>query len=140
MVSTAKTSIKGCPYYASRKAAKEAQLILLPYNTILHKGTREGTGLKLNKDSVLLLDEAHNIIESISNMYSTQVSHAQLSECLNGLKIYIKSYMSRFNAKNLLHYKQLTFVVKSLISYLGTRRIGAILIIKNSKGDCIINE
>lgn len=33
-----------CPYYASRKAAEDAQIILVPYNTLLHKPTRIANG------------------------------------------------------------------------------------------------
>jgi chromosome transmission fidelity protein 1 len=118
LITTAK-SVKACPYYATRKAAKDAQLILLPYNTILHSGTRAGVGLSIDRDSVLLLDEAHNLIDSISNMYSAQITLQQLQDCHNGLKLYTKKYLSRFNPQNLLHYKQLTFIVKNLVNCLG---------------------
>ena len=30
-------AMKGCPYYASRAAISDAQIIVLPYNTLLHK-------------------------------------------------------------------------------------------------------
>lgn len=43
LVTTAK-EIAACPYYASRKAAEDAQVILVPYNTLLHKATREANG------------------------------------------------------------------------------------------------
>lgn len=43
LVSTSK-EIAACPYYASRKAAEDAQVILVPYNTLLHKATREANG------------------------------------------------------------------------------------------------
>jgi chromosome transmission fidelity protein 1 len=117
LVSVAKKDYNACPYYASRKASKEAQLVLLPYNTILHSGTRNGIGLKTN-NSVVLLDEAHNIIESISNMYSTHVTLPQLEESGRGLKAYIARYMTRFSSKNLLQLKQIAFIVKSLVTYL----------------------
>lgn len=112
------TQLNACPYYASRKASKDAQLVLLPYNTILHKSTREGIGLKI-KNSVLIIDEAHNIIESISNMYSTSVTHGQLDDCMLGLKTYMQRYMSRFNSKHLLKLKQLSFIIKALLKFIG---------------------
>ena len=117
LVNIAKKDYNACPYYASRKASKEAQLILLPYNTILHSGTRNGIGLT-TKNSVVLLDEAHNIIESISNMYSTHVTLLQLEESGKALKIYLARYMTRFSSKNLLQLKQIGFIIKSLVTYL----------------------
>ncbi|ODM93421.1 putative ATP-dependent RNA helicase DDX11-like protein 8 [Orchesella cincta] len=117
LVNTAK-QLNACPYYASRKASKEAQLVMLPYNTILHKSTREGVGLKI-KNSTLLLDEAHNIIESISNMYSTSITLGQLENCATGLKTYMQRYMNRFNSKHLLKLKQISFIIKALQKFIG---------------------
>ena len=33
--------IGACPYYASRKAVDDAQVIVIPYNTLLHSSTRK---------------------------------------------------------------------------------------------------
>lgn len=38
---------KGCPYYASRKAIPYLKLVLLPYNLILNKKSREALGIDL---------------------------------------------------------------------------------------------
>lgn len=38
--------LNACPYYGSRRAAEDAEIILLPYNTLLHKATREASGKK----------------------------------------------------------------------------------------------
>jgi len=114
--------MKACPYYASRKASKEAQLVLLPYNTILHSSTREGIGLR-TENSAIILDEAHNLIEAMSNMYSTQVTLTQLQESLKGLKTYMNRYMSRFNPKNLLKLKQIAHILKSFTVFLGIGKV-----------------
>lgn len=36
--------LNACPYYSSRLAAEDAEVVLVPYNTILHKATREANG------------------------------------------------------------------------------------------------
>lgn len=36
--------LNACPYYAARSAIEDAQVIVLPYNLILHKSTREASG------------------------------------------------------------------------------------------------
>jgi chromosome transmission fidelity protein 1 len=33
--------IGACPYYASRKAVEDAQVVVIPYNTLLHSSTRK---------------------------------------------------------------------------------------------------
>lgn len=38
---------EGCPYYAARKAIPYLQLVLLPYNLILNKKSREALGIDL---------------------------------------------------------------------------------------------
>ena len=42
---------KACPYYASRAAVPLAQILVIPYNLLLHKSTREACGIDL-KDQV----------------------------------------------------------------------------------------
>lgn len=48
LVNTSK-DFAACPYYASRKAAEDAQVVLVPYNTLLHKATREANGNQKHK-------------------------------------------------------------------------------------------
>ena len=47
---------KACSYYASRKATRMAQVIAMPYNMLVHKGTREAVGINL-KNSIAIVDE-----------------------------------------------------------------------------------
>lgn len=48
-----------CPYYATRKAVKQAQLVTLPYNLLLQKNAREALGIDLT-DQIVVIDEAHS--------------------------------------------------------------------------------
>lgn len=41
--------MKVCPYYGSRKAIKQAQLVTLPYNLLLQKQARESFGITLDE-------------------------------------------------------------------------------------------
>ena len=41
-------SVGACPYYASRAALKEAQLVVLPYTALLQESTRDSLGLNLS--------------------------------------------------------------------------------------------
>ena len=71
--------MKTCPYYGSRRAIKQAQLVTLPYNLLLLKQARETLGINLEElmrflvrmqhgltfqsSNVVIVDEAHNLIE-----------------------------------------------------------------------------
>jgi Rad3-related DNA helicase len=69
-----------CAYYASRGAVASAQLIALPYSMLLHKDTRETLGIDL-KGAVVICDEAHNLLDSLSDLHSAELSLAQV--CTN---------------------------------------------------------
>lgn len=36
--------LNACPYYAARSAVEDSRVVVLPYNLILHKSTREASG------------------------------------------------------------------------------------------------
>lgn len=46
--------MKTCPYYGSRKAIKQAQLVTLPYNLLLLKQARETLGISLTECVTLM--------------------------------------------------------------------------------------
>ncbi|XP_055715290.1 putative ATP-dependent RNA helicase DDX11-like protein 8 [Phlebotomus papatasi] len=105
---------KGCPYYANRAAISDAQLILLPYQMIFHKRTREQTGIDL-RDSVIIVDEAHNLLDTVSSIHCAEIFLDQLREVHSQLTAYRDKYMKRFSTKNLLKLNQLIFVAIRLI-------------------------
>lgn len=107
-----------CPYYASRKAAEDAEIILVPYNTLLHKATREANGIKL-KNSVVIIDEAHNLLESLAQMHGAELAYAHIYHSLVQLKAYKKKFNTRFSAKNLLLINQLLYIVSQLKQFMG---------------------
>ncbi len=70
-------STKACPYYGTRFAIPAAQLVALPYQTLLHRATRGASGIKL-KGNIVVIDEAHNLVETISNIHSVEVTGTQV--------------------------------------------------------------
>ena len=51
-----------CPYYASRERSGHSDVIFLPYNYLLDRNIR-GSMLANLKESVVILDEAHNVMQ-----------------------------------------------------------------------------
>jgi len=80
-----------CPYYGSRKSLQNGQLILVPYNSILHKNTRVSLGIDL-KGNVLIIDEAHNLLDAIERMHSSVITGRNLLHCYSQLSQYQKRY------------------------------------------------
>ncbi|KAL8600195.1 hypothetical protein ACOMHN_062485 [Nucella lapillus] len=109
---------KTCPYYGSRLAVPAAEVVVLPYNTLLHKATREASGVRL-AGNVVIVDEAHNLLETINSVHSVEVTGAQLLRAFSQLTQYEAKYRSRLKAKNLMYVKQILFVLSSLLRCLG---------------------
>ena len=102
-----------CAYYATRAALPEAQLVLLPYASLLHESTRASLGISL-KRSVVIIDEAHNLIDTINETHSVTLTGRQLSEVSAQLAQYAERYHARLKPSNRHCVQQLLHVVRAL--------------------------
>ncbi|KAM6425490.1 ATP-dependent DNA helicase DDX11 [Rhynochetos jubatus] len=109
---------KACPYYGSRYAIPAAQLVVLPYQMLLHEPTRSAAGIKL-KDQVVIIDEAHNLIDTITCIHSVEVSGSQLCCAHSQLLQYMERYRKRLKAKNLMYIKQILYLLERFVAVLG---------------------
>lgn len=74
-------SIGTCPYYGSRSILPEADLVVLPYQSLLSKSSRESLGLNL-KNNIVIIDEAHNLADSLISMYDSKITLMQVIKLL----------------------------------------------------------
>jgi len=102
-----------CAYYAARAAVDEAELVLLPYASLLHAPTRATLGISLAR-SVVVVDEAHNLIDTVNEMHSAVATARQLSEASAQLAQYAERYHVRLKPTNRLFVQQLLYVVRAL--------------------------
>jgi len=61
-----------CPYYYSKLKADECEIVFLPYNLIFNREARKAMGIDL-EDKVVIIDEAHNLYEAITQLNSAEV-------------------------------------------------------------------
>ena len=54
---------------------KDADIILVPYNYLLSQSYREKMDIDLNK-SIIIIDEAHNIMQAAESVIDTEISHS----------------------------------------------------------------
>ncbi|EDV92448.1 ATP-dependent DNA helicase DDX11 [Drosophila grimshawi] len=104
----------GCPYYATRSALAQAQLVLLPYPLLLQRSTRQQLGIDL-RGAVIIVDEAHNLLDTIAQLHSSELSRDQLQLARQQLAAYKERYARRLSSANLLRINQLIFVVRRLL-------------------------
>ena len=109
-----------CPYYASRSAIKPAEIVTLPYPLLLQKSAREALGLSL-RGHVVIIDEAHNLMDAISGIHSVQISLKQLRGARAQLGVYLQRFRNRLKGKNRVYIAQVIRVIDSLKGYLEAR-------------------
>ncbi len=104
---------KSCPYYGTRRAIKSAELVLLPYNLLLLKSSRDSLGIDLN-GHIVIIDEAHNLIDAISQIYSVSLDVASICRAQGELVRYFEKYKDRLSGKNVEYIRELLLVLHNL--------------------------
>lgn len=110
---------EACPYYAARHASTNAQIIMLPYQMLLHKKTRQQMNLNLGH-SIVIIDEAHNLLDTISTIHSAEIRYDQMQLCQRQLTAYKNKYINRFGVRNLLRLNQLISIAQRLLKVFST--------------------
>ena len=100
-------SLGVCPYYASRAAINQSEIITLPYPLLLQRSAREALGLSV-KNHVIIIDEAHNLMDAIAATYSVEVTLAQIDTAISQVTAYAQKFKNRLKGKNRVYVAQLT--------------------------------
>jgi chromosome transmission fidelity protein 1 len=103
-----------CPYYASRPAVTPAEMVTLPYPLLLQKTAREALGISV-KGHVVIIDEAHNLMDAVEGICSAQVTLAQLRMSRESLMTYLQNFRNRLKGSNRMYVTQVVRVIESLI-------------------------
>ena len=75
-----------CPFELSLDTALECDIILSDYNYIFHPRIKFQRFLDTFNNSILIIDEAHNLIDRASSYYSESISASQIREINNFVK------------------------------------------------------
>ena len=67
---------------------------------------------------MVVIDEAHNLMDAISNIHSIIVSHAQLKRSRAQLGIYLQKFRNKLKGKNRVYVTQVVRLLDSLAGYL----------------------
>ena len=125
-----------CPYYASRPVTKYSevsctwhnsyntitltrQVVTLPYPLLLQKSAREAIGISL-KDHIVIIDEAHNLMDAIAGIYSVSVTLEQVQQARMQLTAYLQRFRNKLKGKNRVYVAQTIRILDSIISYLNS--------------------
>lgn len=106
-----------CPYYSTRGDIPISEIISMPYQLLLHKDTRRFIGLDL-KDSIVIIDEAHNLIDTITRIYSSSITLREIELVRKGLKQYIKKFMLKMSVGNRVNLSKLMKLITGLYKFM----------------------
>ncbi|KAG7758995.1 hypothetical protein KL911_000132 [Ogataea haglerorum] len=106
-----------CPYYSLRRGMEIAEIVSMPYQLLLQKSTRQVLGLDL-KNSIVVIDEAHNLLDTISSLNSATISLSELLKVRKALKSYTTKFSSRLNAGNRINLAKLSKMITILARFL----------------------
>lgn len=93
------------------------KIVTLPYPLLLQKSAREALDISL-KGHVIIIDEAHNLMDAISNIYSVVVTRSQIKHCRAQLGIYLHKFRNRLKGKNRVYVTQVVRLLDSISEYL----------------------
>ncbi len=119
------TEIGICPYYASRAAIKQAEIVTLPYPLLLQQSAREALGISL-KGHVVIIDEAHNLMDAIAGIHGVDIALSQLKRARAQLGVYLQKFRNRLKGKNRVYIAQVVRIIDSLSGYLEVKLMGSV--------------
>lgn len=132
-----------CPYYAVRSATELAEVVALPYQLLFLRNSRGSIGLNI-KNAIVVIDEAHNLMDTISSMNSVTTSVSDFSVAISGLKQYLNKFARRLNSGNRIHLVKLIklcHVVEKFMSkpqnYKPGEKVDPLDIFQGNTGDMI---
>ena len=76
------TTHKVCPYYLSRDLSSDAEVVFMPYNYLTDPASRKSL-LHLWKDSIVVIDEAHNMETICSDAASFDICSSDIAICVS---------------------------------------------------------
>ncbi|KAE8348952.1 helicase C-terminal domain-containing protein [Aspergillus coremiiformis] len=106
-----------CPYYASRSVIKHSEIVTLPYPLLLQRSAREALDLSI-RGHVIVIDEAHNLMDAISSIHSVTITLSQLQAGIFQLTMYTRKFKARLKGKNMNYIAQVIRLVTSISDYL----------------------
>ncbi|TKY84777.1 hypothetical protein EX895_005857 [Sporisorium graminicola] len=107
---------KTCPYFAARSSAKQAELVTLPYNLLLQKDARNALGISL-EGCILLIDEAHNLIDTILSTHSVTVDSRQIAQASKQIDTYLDRFALQLKGTNEQNLRKVRKLLSSMSTY-----------------------
>ncbi|XP_012073350.1 ATP-dependent DNA helicase DDX11 isoform X1 [Jatropha curcas] len=114
-------SMGTCPYYGSRSMVPAADLVVLPYQSLLSKSSRELLGLNL-KNNIVIIDEAHNLADSLISMHDAKITFSELDHVHSHIKKYFARFRNLLGPGNRRYIQTLMVVTRAFLQTLSSEK------------------
>lgn len=71
-----------CPYFMSKEMIENADIIFMPYNYLIDPMARKANKVELH-NTVVILDEAHNMEKICEDSVSIQIASSEIAVCID---------------------------------------------------------
>lgn len=102
-----------CPYYASRSSIPASEVITVPYQILLSRSARKAMDLPV-KNSIVIIDEAHNLLDTITSLHTMSITKFQVFSASSGLQKYQQKFQNRLNSGNRVNLGYLVNMLQAL--------------------------
>ncbi|RUS33181.1 helicase C-terminal domain-containing protein [Jimgerdemannia flammicorona] len=108
-----------CPHLPTKDKSRildfrdHTLIVTLPYQLLLHPSSRSSLGISL-RNHVIIIDEAHNLIDTITAIHTCLLPLAQISLAQNQLSMYLSKYKSRLKGRNVVYVRQILGILRGL--------------------------
>ena len=121
-----------CPYYAARATIAPSEVLTLPYPLLLQKSAREAMCLSV-KDNVIIIDEAHNLMDAVTDAFSVSLSLKQLELATSRIMNYVQKFKNKLKGKNRVYVTQVIRLLNSITAALTRSR-------NNTRHDSVLSH
>ncbi|TBU06996.1 ATP-dependent DNA helicase [Hamiltosporidium magnivora] len=104
---------KFCPYYFAKIYSKKCEIVFLPYTVLFSKEGRRSANIDIS-DSIIIVDEAHNIYESVIQMNTVTISFEIVKKYFKAFEDYYLKYESRMSEVNLKRIKNICEILEKI--------------------------
>jgi len=132
-----------CPYYSVRKGMSNSEVVTLPYQLLLQKSSRDALKISI-KNCVVVIDEAHNLLDTIISLYSVKVTVTDFTHCKQALKKYLSKFSRKLNGGNRINIMKLIKIIDIFLKYVEScgkikpgREINLLDVFQGTTGDLL---
>ncbi|CAD26418.1 ATP DEPENDENT DNA BINDING HELICASE (RAD3/XPD SUBFAMILY OF HELICASES) [Encephalitozoon cuniculi GB-M1] len=90
-----------CPYYVSKRYSQQCDIVFLPYQLLFAREGRKSMDIDV-RESIVVVDEAHNIYDSVVQMNTACILFSTMNRCIKAMQLYRERHGRRMKREGQL--------------------------------------